>query len=80
MATCRFPGCDVQDHSSVFPPGWILVVTEARGPRVSLMDITRRKWLLCPAHAPLVEELCEGPSDARGGAEGIEIDPRRYLS
>jgi hypothetical protein len=80
MATCRFPDCDMQDLSSVFPPGWILVVTETRGLRTSLMDIRRRKWLLCPIHAPLVTSLCAGPEDDLGGDESVQVDPRRFLS
>jgi hypothetical protein len=81
MATCRFPGCDTQDPSSVFPPRWILVVAEIRGPRTAFVDIKRRKWLLCPTHAPLVLDLCPPESGSDGGPDdGVVVDPRRYVS
>jgi hypothetical protein len=78
MATCRFPGCDTQDPSSVFPPRWILVVAEFRGPRTTMVDIKRRRWLLCPTHAPLVMDLC--PPDGSPGDDGVVVAPRRYVS
>lgn len=56
------------------------MVAEIRGPRTSLVDISRRKWLLCPIHAPLVLSLCAGRTEDVGGDESLEVDPRRYLS
>jgi hypothetical protein len=61
MATCRYPGCGDEDDSSTLPPGWSLVLVERRHETEAdgaLYAIERRRWLMCPRHAPLVDALC----------------------
>jgi hypothetical protein len=59
MATCRFPGCDAADGSEALPPGWTLVLFETRKPGDDLLlEIDRRRMLLCPEHAVYVARLC----------------------
>jgi len=48
----------VVDGSDPLPPGWSLVLFETRKPDRALLEIERRRILLCPDHAVHVAQLC----------------------
>ena len=81
MATCGFQDCNEQDLSSTLPPGWSLVLIETRTSESSVLEILRRRLLLCPAHTPRVAAICDGSGGPASPDERSvsPVDDQRHL-